>query len=61
MTLRKDALSSFYMVTIGSVFSLINAIFRMNFFVLASWIAVIGIVFKFLRKEYVSTYGCNYR
>ena len=41
------------MVTIGSVFSLINAIFSMNIFVLASWIAVIGVVFKFLRKEYV--------
>ena len=41
------------MVAIGSVFSLINAIFSMNIFVLASWIAVIGVVFKFLRKEYV--------
>lgn len=41
------------MVAVGSVFSLVKAILNMNFFVLVSWIAVIGVVFKFLRNEYV--------
>ena len=45
--------SLFKMVAVGSVFSRVKAILNMNFFVLVSWIAVIGVVFKFLRKEYV--------
>lgn len=43
-------------VTVGSVFSLINYILSINFFTLISWISVIGLLFKFLRKEYVSLF-----
>ena len=40
-------------VTLGSVFSLVNYILSVNIFTLISWISVIGLLFKFLRKEYV--------
>ena len=43
-------------VTLGSVFSLVNYILSINLFTLISWISVIGLLFKFLRKEYVVSF-----
>ena len=40
-------------VGVGSVFSLIKFFLSFNVFTLVSWISVFGLVFKFLRKEYV--------
>lgn len=40
-------------VGVGSLFSIIKFLFSFNVFTLVSWISVIGLVFKFLRKEYV--------
>ena len=43
-------------VQVGSILSVINYILSINIFTLVSWVSLIGLAFKFLRKEYVSLY-----
>ena len=40
----------------ASVFALIQWLSRLNIFVLISWISLIGVLFEFLRKEYVGSF-----
>lgn len=37
----------------ASVFALVQWLMNINVFVLVSWISLIGVLFEFLRKEYV--------
>ena len=40
-------------VQVGSILSVVNYILSINIFTLVSWVSLIGLAFKFLRKEYV--------
>ena len=40
-------------VSSGSILSVVKWVLQLNFFTLVSWISAVGLMFKFLRKEYV--------
>lgn len=45
-------------VQFGSILSVINWVLSINIFTLVSWVSLIGLAFKFLRKEYVNYIYC---